>query len=80
LSPATAERAGFLAVHKGAIEIRFGADDKRIELKIRANRGAGEEPGDVEITRRPAGIARIGPVAGAEAVTQIEAEIDPALL
>ena len=68
LRPSTAKWAGDLAIDPGAVEIRLGAKHRRVGL----------EP-QVEIAGRPAaGIDGIAPNARAEAVAEIEAEIDPA--
>jgi hypothetical protein len=78
LRPSTKKWAGGLAIDPGAVEIRLGAKHKRVGLEICADRNAAEEAPQIEIAGRPAGIGGIVPNARAEAVAEIEAEIDPA--
>jgi hypothetical protein len=49
----TTELAGLFAVDKGAVEIALGAKDERVGLEIDAQRGAGEETGQVKIIAPP---------------------------
>lgn len=75
-----AERARFFAVNPGAVEIRLDAVDKAVGLEIGPNCGSNEKAGEVETaSRTEAGeVVGIGPIAGAEAVAQVEAKIDTA--
>ena len=76
--PSTAEWAGDLAIDLGAVEIRLCAVDKAVSLEIHADRGAGEEALEIEISGRPTRIEGVAPIAGAKAVAKIEAKIDAA--
>jgi hypothetical protein len=73
-----AKLAGSLAVDPRPIKIALNAIDKRVSLEVDAQRRPNHEARGFEIADRSGRLIRIGPFAGAKALAQIEAEIDPA--